>query len=961
MSFDEYIEKTVESGDLAGVALWAKDKHGNVLYNRTLGVASLENPDPGQRPPMSMDTIVRLASSSKLVTTIAALQAVEQGLINLDDDVAKHVPELASLEVLTGFTWYGKPLTRPRDPKAVITLRSLLIQTSGTGYDFLKWQPLWRVRWWRSEQVAGGSSLEERLAHPLLHDPGDGWTYGSGVTWAGRVVERVAGCSLEEWMARHISKPLGLTSLTFFPRRNPEMAARLAGLSTRSPWSGKLSSFPETLALEKNEDGEDVCMGGEGVHCTVADFCAIIYSLLVDDGKLLKSSTTASMFSKQLSPSQLPHLEECLDLPVWICRSILNKGEHDWGLGGVLIDGTSKTGLQDGALMWSGLYHILWWVDRTAGVCGFFATQLMPAVDKVGVPSIVAFQKEVYRRMGYKKESAASLGSIAEEPEDKNGGAAVILLAFIIGRKSGAGNAKKKLATAPTPDDKISQPKADEEDQPLFTSTRSTLPLNRVVEAKHDTSPANMAAVRTEIVAIVGEKAVTDHRDELSRHTSSSWSSYAEAADDNPHFVVYPLSTEDVSAIMRICHRRRVPVVAFGGGTSLEGHFANVCRGISIDLSRMDRILTVHGADFDAVVQPGVGYEQLNEALADRRLFFPPDPGPGATIGGMVGTGCSGTNAYYYGTMREWVLGLTVVLADGTIVQTRRRPRKSSAGYDLTKLFIGNEGTLGIVTEATLKLTSKPACEQVTVATFNTFHEACDTVIKLVSAGIHVAAVELIGARAMRWINDSAGADRTWPEKPTLFLKFAGSTEKAVGEQAKVVEEIAKTAGATALDTARNQEESEMLWEARKQALFTAAGSKADDESAWITDVAVPISRLADIVDLTSKDIIASGIGGGIIGHVGDGNFHCFLFYNPKQKEKAEELVHRMVERAINMEGTVTGEHGVGLVKRDYLDKELGTSAVDLMRQIKNAFDPLCLLNCDKVVRMKPSLLNSSK
>ncbi|CAK7204518.1 D-lactate ferricytochrome c oxidoreductase [Sporothrix eucalyptigena] len=958
MSFDEYIEKTVGNGELAGVALWAKDKNGNVIYDRALGVASLENPDESQRPPMTMDTVVRLASSSKLVTTIAALQAVEQGLIGLDDDVAEHIPEFASLEVLEGFTWYGKPLTRPRNPAATITLRSLLNQTSGAGYDFLKWQPLWRVRWWRSEKVAGGSSLEERLAHPLLHDPGDGWTYGSGVTWAGRVVERVAGCSLEEWMTRNISKPLGLTCLTFFPQRNPELAAHLAGMSNRSPWSGKLAYFPDTPVQEKNELGEDVCMGGEGVHCTVADFCKIIYSLLVDDGKLLKPSTTAAMFSKQLTSSQRPPLEECLDLRVWICRSVLNKGEHDWGLGGVLIDGTTKTGLQDGALMWSGLYHVLWWVDRKAGVCGFFATQLMPAVDKVGVPSIVAFQKEVYRRMGYNVEPKASLGSIAEEPEEKNRGAAIVVLAYVIGRKSGS---SKKKSLAPEPVEKPSPPKQDDDEQPLFTSTRSTLPLNRVVEAKHNTSPENMAAARAEIIQIVGEKAVTDHRDELSRHTSSSWSSYAESADDNPHFVVYPQSTEDVSAIMRICHRRRVPVVAFGGGTSLEGHFANVCRGISIDLSRMDRILTVHGADFDAVVQPGVGYEQLNEALADRRLFFPPDPGPGATIGGMVGTGCSGTNAYYYGTMREWVLGLTVVLADGTVVQTRRRPRKSSAGYDLTKLFIGNEGTLGIVTEATLKLTSKPAYEQVTVATFDNFHEACDTVIKLVSAGIHVAAVELIGSRAMRWINDSAGTDRTWPEKPTLFLKFAGSTEKAVGEQAKVVEEIAKTAGATALDTARNQEESEQLWEARKQALFTAAGSKADDESSWITDVAVPISRLADIVDLTSKDIVASGISGGIIGHVGDGNFHCFLFYNPRQKEKAEELVHRMVERAINMEGTVTGEHGVGLVKRDYLAKEIGENAVDLMRQIKNAFDPLCLLNCDKVVRMKPSLVNSTR
>lgn len=531
------------------------------------------------------------------------------------------------------------------------------------------------------------------------------------------------------------------------------------------------------------------------------------------------------------------------------------------------------------------------------------------------------------------------------------------MVAYVIGRRTARSKEGTNAGVPSIADQLASADKhakdSDQSDEPVFVSTRSTLPLSKVADIQHDTSPENMAYARAEIAAIVGDKAITDHRDELSRHTSSAWSSYAESKSDNPHFVVYPMSTEDVSAIMRICHRRRVPVVAFGGGTSLEGHFANTCRGISIDLSRMDKILTVHGADFDAVVQPGVGYEQLNEALADRKLFFPPDPGPGATIGGMVGTGCSGTNAYYYGTMREWVLGLTVVLADGTIVQTRRRPRKSSAGYDLTKLFIGNEGTLGIVTEATLKLTSKPAREQVTVATFESFHAACDTVIKLVSAGIHVAAVELIGSRAMKWINDSAGTDRSWPEKPTLFLKFAGASDEAVNEQSRIVEEIAKTAGATALDTARTAEESEQLWEARKQALFTAAGSKADNESSWITDVAVPISRLADIVDLTSKDIVASGVSGGIIGHVGDGNFHCFLFYTPENKERAEDLVHRMVERAINMDGTVTGEHGVGLVKRDYLDKELGTNAVDLMRQIKNSFDPLCLLNCDKVVRMK--------
>lgn len=366
MTFDDYIQKTVKDGGLSGVALWAKTTDGNTIYDKALGVESLENPDESTRKPMSNDTVVRLASSSKLVTTIAALQAVEKGLIGLNDDVTEHVPELGKLEVLTGFTWYGKPLTRPRDPSTVITLRSLLNQTSGTGYDFLKWQPLWRVRWWRGEQVAGGHSLEEKLRHPLLHDPGAGWTYGSGVSWAGRVVERVSGLTLEQFMAQNISAPLGLSSLTFFPQRNPDIASRLGGMSSRSPWTGQLSYLPDLPQTEKNDNGDDICMGGEGIYCSVGDFSKILFSLLVDDGKLLTPETTKMMFTGQLAPSQHKPLEECLDLPVWICRSVLNKGQHDWGLGGVLIDGSTKTGLQHGAMMWSGLYHILW-VSRNFG------------------------------------------------------------------------------------------------------------------------------------------------------------------------------------------------------------------------------------------------------------------------------------------------------------------------------------------------------------------------------------------------------------------------------------------------------------------------------------------------------------------------------------------------------------------------------------------------------------------
>ncbi|OAA61917.1 FAD-binding, type 2 [Niveomyces insectorum RCEF 264] len=1073
-SFDAYIDETVARGDLAGVALWAQTADGRMCYDRALGVASLKNPDPAQRPPMTTDTVVRLASSSKLITTIAVLQAVDQGLVGLDDDVAEHVPELAALEVLEGFTWYGKPLTRPRDPAAPITLRSLLTHTAGTGYDFLKWQPLWRVRWWRGETIAGGTTLEERLAHPLLHDPGAGWTYGSGVSWAGRVLERVSGGTLEQWMARHIAAPLGLTTLTCFPQWYPRTASRLAGMASRSGWSGQ-------LAHQADLPQPNVSMGGEGIHCSVADLGKILFSLLVDDGRLLEPATAAQMFAKQLTPAQRAPLDECLALPVWICRSVLERGQYDWGLGGVLIDGTSKTGLQDGALMWSGLYHILWvaplfigfllnfffvncdisltnqWIDRKAGVCGVFATQLVPAVDKVGVPAIVAFQREIYRRLGFVKDGDAAAAAADKTPASSptkkqhtenekaaitfhrndaasspasptralaawassfftrdqepataaNGwrqrdgqqalpalsthrlavfedarcsvacmpptrdlsrvgirgrATALVVAVFYMGRRSASKEAKAQLTEKPLGEQAAKDNNNnDDEGEPLFTSTQSTLPLDRVVEAEHDTSPENLAAARVEIAAIVGDDAVHDSNDERVRHTSSDWSSYPEAAADRPWLVVYASTTDEVSAVLKLCHRRRIPVVAFGGGTSLEGHFANVCGGICLDLSRMDRILTVHAADFDAVVQPGVGYEQLNEELADRQLFFPPDPGPGATIGGMIGTGCSGTNSFCYGTMREWVLGLTVVLADGTVVHTRRRPRKSSAGYDLTRLFIGSEGTLGIVTEATVRLTSKPRYEKVAVATFDTFQDACDAVIRIVSAGVHVAAVELVGARAMRWINESAGrGGRAWPEAPTLFFKLAG-TEQGVAEQMRVVEDVAKAAGVRSMETARDQDESAVLWEARKQALYTAAGGKAADETAWITDVAVPISRLADIVDATSKDMVASGVSGGIVGHVGDGNFHCFLFYNPKQKDAAEELVHRMIERAIAMDGTVTGEHGVGLVKRDYLNQELGTPAVDLMRQIKNAFDPLCLLNCDKVVRMKPSLKGSER
>jgi len=423
-----------------------------------------------------------------------------------------------------------------------------------------------------------------------------------------------------------------------------------------------------------------------------------------------------------------------------------------------------------------------------------------------------------------------------------------------------------------------------------------------------------------------------------------------------PFMIVQPLTTDNVSAIMKICHERRIPVTPYSGGTSLEGHFAATRGGICIDFARMDKILTLHKEDLDVVVQPAVGWETLNVELAKVGLFFPPDPGPGAMIGGMVGTGCSGTNSYRYGTMKDWVLSLTMVLADGTVIKTRQRPRKSSAGYDLTRLFIGSEGTLGLVTEATLKVIPKAQQESVAVCSFGTVRQAADCVFEVVGAGVPIAAIEILDDVQMRCINESGMTSKTWTEAPTLFFKFAG-TPSSVKEHISIVQKLAKRTGSKTFEFAKSKDEAEELWSARKEALWSVmAKKKHDGERVWTTDVAVPISALPSIIELTKSDISGSGLTGSIVGHVGDGNFHAIILYDPEkadETEKVEGVVHRMVNRAIELEGTATGEHGVGLVKRDYLPKELGTETVDLMRRLKTAMDPLCILNCDKVVRVQ--------
>ena len=407
---------------------------------------------------------------------------------------------------------------------------------------------------------------------------------------------------------------------------------------------------------------------------------------------------------------------------------------------------------------------------------------------------------------------------------------------------------------------------------------------------------------------------------------------------------------------MKVCHQRLIPVTPYSGGTSLEGHFAPTRGGVCIDFRRMDQILDFHKRDLDVVVQPAIGWEELNEELAKDGLFFPPDPGPGALIGGMVGTGCSGTNAYRYGTMREWVLSLTVVLADGTVIKTKQRPRKSSAGYDLTRLFIGSEGTLGLVTEATLKLTVRPKSQNVAVASFPSIHNAAECVTRVVEEGIQVAGVEILDDAQMKCINASQTTSRQWKEAPTLFFKFTG-TSAGIKEQIGLVQKIVSNTAGRSFEFARGEEEMQELWSARKEALWSVmAMRRGPEDHVWTTDVAVPMSQLPNIIEATKKDMTQNKLLAGICGHVGDGNFHgkfpfhsrmyqrclrliyytqtAIILFNENERKTAEGVVHRMVKRAVELEGTVTGEHGVGLIKRDYLEHEIGESTVDAMRRV---------------------------
>ncbi len=414
-----------------------------------------------------------------------------------------------------------------------------------------------------------------------------------------------------------------------------------------------------------------------------------------------------------------------------------------------------------------------------------------------------------------------------------------------------------------------------------------------------------------------------------------------------PDAVVFAESAEDVREIVQIAARHKVPLIPFGTGSSLEGHINAPNGGISVDLARMNKVLEVNAEDLDCRVEPGITREELNTYLRDTGLFFPIDPGANASIGGMASTRASGTNAVRYGTMKDNVLALTVVTAEGREIRTAHRARKSSAGYDLTRLFVGAEGTLGIITSITLRLQGIPEVISGGVCPFPTIEDACNAVILTIQSGIPVARIELLDALQMKACNGYSGL--SYAETPTLFVEFHGSAE-SVELQSRQFGEIASEFGSSGFQWTTNPEERARLWKARHNA-YWAQKSLIPGAAILSTDVCVPISRLADCVVATQEDSAAHGLTAPIVGHAGDGNFHVGLLFDDKDAAdvaRAEAFVERLNARALAMDGTCTGEHGIGQGKMPFLEAELG-DALDLMRQVKRSLDPDNIFNPGKI------------
>ncbi|KAJ8482850.1 hypothetical protein ONZ45_g14801 [Pleurotus djamor] len=464
------------------------------------------------------------------------------------------------------------------------------------------------------------------------------------------------------------------------------------------------------------------------------------------------------------------------------------------------------------------------------------------------------------------------------------------------------------------------------------------------------------SAIRELREVLPKEGMVSRDEEDLERHGFSLYDYHPGALHS---VIVYPLTTEDVVKVVNISRKYKMPVIPYSGGTSLEGHNrGHASGGICVDMSQMDRIIEIHEADSDVVCQPGLRWVDLNETLKKQGipLFFPLDPAPGATIGGMLSTGCSGTNAVRYGTAKgEWFLNATVVLPSGEVIKTRRRSRKSSAGFDLTKLFIGAEGTLGIVTEVTIRLTPVLPIT-VAVVHFPDVKKATEAVIDVLNQGVGIQCVELLDDTFMAATNKYGMSTRKWPEKDSLFFKFQGHSPSSLQETARIVKSVVGKYGGYGFTLAKDEEEAEKLWADRKNALFSGlALLEGEDGKGWSTDVCVPVSKLPQLVYETKQDLSEIGLICTIVGHVGDGNFHALLLFKTEEELKiAREAVHRMVERAIALDGTCTGEHGVGIGKKQYLYEELGVGSVELMKTIKRSIDPLGLFNPGKLYPDSP-------
>jgi len=451
------------------------------------------------------------------------------------------------------------------------------------------------------------------------------------------------------------------------------------------------------------------------------------------------------------------------------------------------------------------------------------------------------------------------------------------------------------------------------------------------------------SSVIEKLRGLLGDRLATAEAQRTSHGQDEGWHPV-----EAPDAVAFAQSTEEVAAIVKICHAAGTPVIPYGAGTSIEGQVHAARGGVCVDLGGMNEVLAVHAEDLDCTVQPGVRRKQLNDYLRDTGLFFPVDPGADASIGGMTGTRASGTNAVRYGTMRENVMSLTVVLPNGEVIRTAHRARKSAAGYDLTRLFVGSEGTLGIITEITLRLYGIPENISAAVVPFDSVEGAVDTVIWTIQSGIPIARIELLDDVQIDAINKYSKTD--FPLKPHLFMEFHG-TDAGVAEQVAMARAYGMDFGAGEFQWSDQLEDRNRLWQARHDVAYACKALRPGCDI-WATDVCVPISRLAECIAETRKDLEDASVPAPISGHVGDGNFHlCFVLdpNNPAEFNEAEAINDRLIRRALAMDGTCTGEHGIGMGKRQYLREEHG-DGVEVMRALKMAIDPENIMNPGKML-----------